>query len=71
MDLLNQAIPLWVLVAWAVFMAFVQAVPRPTETSGLAYTIFYQFLHGMSVNVKLLFDPRKKPAALPTDRAGG
>lgn len=67
MDLLNQPIPLWMILCYMVFMALVQAFPQPTGADGKPYTILYQFLHGLSMNVKLLFDPIKKtlPSAKP------
>jgi len=57
MDILTYGVPLWAILLWAIFMALVQALPRPSETDGKPYVIFYQFLHGLSINVKLLFDP--------------
>lgn len=56
---LNQAVPVYWLVIYAVYAAFVQALPRPDETSGKLYTFFYSFAHALALNVRLAFDPRK------------
>ncbi len=67
-DLLGVAIPLWVVGAWVVFMCAVQALPRPDDSSSKWYVFLYQFGHALSVNLALVFDPKKKTQ--PTDPAG-
>lgn len=47
-------------VAYLVFMAAVQALPRPTDKSSAFYTWFYQFVHLLAMNLKLVADPRKR-----------
>jgi hypothetical protein len=60
MDLLQYDIPIWILLAYMVFMAAVQALPRPSETSSARYTWLFQFLHLLSANIKIAADPRKR-----------
>lgn len=59
MELLQQGVPFWALGAYLIFMAAVQALPRPDEDSSKFYVWMYSFLHLLSINVKLAIDPRK------------
>ena len=72
MDFLNQGIPLWLVLVWGVFMALVQALPRPVEGDAKYYVVLYRFLHGLSVNLKPMLDPVKRsPTAGPVVPGGG
>jgi hypothetical protein len=51
--------PLECFSAYVVFMAAVQALPRPTEASGALYVWLYRFLHLLAVNLRLAAKPRK------------
>lgn len=59
MDILTQEIPLWAILSYLIYMAAVQALPRPDETSGKGYVFLYGFLHLLAINLKLAFDPKK------------
>lgn len=65
MDILNHDIPLWVLVAWLVYSAAVQALPRPDSTAPGWYVWLYGFAHILAANVALAFDPQKKIPSPP------
>lgn len=47
-------------VGYLVFMAAVQALPRPTRESGAFYVWLYQFANLLAVNVRLAMRPRKE-----------
>lgn len=59
MDIFQQQIPLWMVLAYGVFMAAVQALPRPTNGDTKMYVFMYQFLHLLSVNIVLALKPKK------------
>lgn len=60
MEILNHDIPVWVLLAWLIYSAAVQALPRPDTTAPVWYVWLYGFLHILAANVALAFDPQKK-----------
>mgnify|MGYP001594517147 CR=1 FL=1 len=59
MDILNQDVPLWVVVAYLIYGAVIQALPRPGATEGKAYTFLYGFAHALANNFALAYSPRK------------
>lgn len=42
------------LMAYYVFMSFVQSLPDPVETDGKWYRFLYRFLHSLSANWAVL-----------------
>lgn len=63
MNLLTQEIPFWIVALYLVYMAAVQALPRPDSASGKGYVFLYGFFHALAFNLALAFDPKKKVQA--------
>ena len=70
MDLLQHPIPLWAILAYAVYMAVVQALPRPEASDGKGYVFLYQFLHLLAMNLALVVDPKKGKGVADAPQAG-
>jgi hypothetical protein len=56
----THGIPIWYVLVYMIYMAAVQSLPRPDETSGKLYVFLYGFMHLLSINLNLAFDPRKQ-----------
>lgn len=50
----NLNIPYEWLVAYWVFNAAIQALPKPSDASKVAYVWVYNFTHGLAGNIALL-----------------
>ena len=51
MDFLNYEVPLWLVIAYYIFMSVVSGMPTPTEKDGKGYVWLFGTLHALSANL--------------------